>query len=50
LAFAYALDHPHLATVLFGATSAEQVRSNVAAVATYQSLDDAKRAAVAALA
>jgi aryl-alcohol dehydrogenase-like predicted oxidoreductase len=50
LAFAYALDHPHLATVLFGATSAAQVRSNVAAVATYQSLDDAQRAAIAALA
>jgi aryl-alcohol dehydrogenase-like predicted oxidoreductase len=50
LAFAYALDHPHLAAVLFGATSAEQVRSNVAAVATYRSLDDAQRAAIAALA
>jgi L-glyceraldehyde 3-phosphate reductase len=50
LAFAYALDHPHLATVLFGATSAEQVRSNVAAVATYEALDDAQRTAVAALA
>ena len=50
LAFAYALGHPHLATVLFGATSADQVRANVAAVATYESLDDAQRAAVAALA
>jgi aryl-alcohol dehydrogenase-like predicted oxidoreductase len=50
LAFAYALGHPHLATVLFGATSADQVRANVAAVATYASLDDAQRAAVAALA
>jgi aryl-alcohol dehydrogenase-like predicted oxidoreductase len=50
LAFAYALDHRHLATVLFGATSAEQVRSNVGAVATYESLDDAQRAAIAALA
>jgi aryl-alcohol dehydrogenase-like predicted oxidoreductase len=50
LAFAYALGHQHLATVLFGATSAEQVRSNVGAVATYQSLDDAQRAAIAALA
>jgi L-glyceraldehyde 3-phosphate reductase len=50
LAFAYALDHPHLATVLFGATSADQVRANVAAVATFDSLDDAQRAAVAALA
>ena len=50
LAFAYALGHPHLATVLFGATSADQVRANVAAVATFDSLDDAQRAAVAALA
>jgi aryl-alcohol dehydrogenase-like predicted oxidoreductase len=50
LAFAYALDHPRLATVLFGATSAEQVRSNVAAVATYELLDSAQRSAVAALA
>jgi aryl-alcohol dehydrogenase-like predicted oxidoreductase len=50
LAFAYALDHPHLATVLFGATSAEQVDSNIAAVATHQALDDAQRAAIAALA
>jgi aryl-alcohol dehydrogenase-like predicted oxidoreductase len=50
LAFAYALDHPHLATLLFGATSAEQVRSNVAAVTTYGMLDSAQRSAVAALA
>jgi L-glyceraldehyde 3-phosphate reductase len=50
LAFAYALDQPHVATVLFGATSAEQVRSNVGAVATYESLDGGQRAAVAALA
>jgi aryl-alcohol dehydrogenase-like predicted oxidoreductase len=50
LAFAYALDQPHLATVLFGATSAEQVRTNVAAVATHQLLDASQRAAIAALA
>jgi len=50
LAFAYAFDHPHLATVLFGATSADQVRANVAAYATYESLDDTQRAAIAALA
>jgi hypothetical protein len=36
--------------VLFGATSAEQVRSNIAAVATHESLDSAQRAAVATLA
>ena len=50
LAFAYAFDHPHLATVLFGATSAEQVRANVAAHATYDALDDTQRATIAALA
>jgi len=50
LAFAYALGHPHLATVLFGATSADQVRANVAAVLTYDALDEAQRAAIAALA
>jgi aryl-alcohol dehydrogenase-like predicted oxidoreductase len=50
LAFADAFDHPHLATVLFRATSAEQVQSNVAALETYDSLDDATRAAIAALA
>jgi aryl-alcohol dehydrogenase-like predicted oxidoreductase len=50
LAFAYALDHPNVATVLFGATSADQVRANVAAVATYESLDATQRAAIAALA
>jgi L-glyceraldehyde 3-phosphate reductase len=50
LAFAYALDHPNLATVLFGATSPEQVWANVAAVETYAALDAAQRAAVGALA
>lgn len=46
LAFAYAFEHPHRATVLFGATSAEQVDSNVAACATYESLDSDQRAAI----
>ena len=50
LAFAYALGHPNLATVLFGATSADQVRANAAAVATFESLDATQHAAVAALA
>ncbi len=50
LAFAFAFDRPHLATALFGATSAEQVRDNVGAYATYESLDDEQREAVAALA
>lgn len=50
LAFAHAFGHPLLATVLFGATSAEQVHANTAALTTYESLDDAQRAAIAALA
>jgi aryl-alcohol dehydrogenase-like predicted oxidoreductase len=50
LAFAYAFDHPHLATVLFGATSVEQVDANVAAYATYESLDSAQRATLRHLA
>ncbi len=50
LAFASAFDHPHLTTVLFGATSAEQVSANVAALATYELLDDTQRATIAALA
>jgi aryl-alcohol dehydrogenase-like predicted oxidoreductase len=50
LAFAYALDHPNLATVLFGATSPEQVRTNVAAVEVYESLSREQLDAVDALA
>jgi aryl-alcohol dehydrogenase-like predicted oxidoreductase len=50
LAFCYALDHPNLATVLFGATSPEQVRTNVEAVAVYGSLDREQLDAINALA
>jgi aryl-alcohol dehydrogenase-like predicted oxidoreductase len=50
LAFSYALDHPNLASVLFGATTPEQVRSNVGAVAVHAALDDDQRRALAALA
>lgn len=39
LAFCFALDHPNLATVLFGATSSEQVRTNIEAIDVYSSLD-----------
>jgi len=39
LAFCYALDHPNLASVLFGATSPEQVQTNVEAIDVYASLD-----------
>jgi aryl-alcohol dehydrogenase-like predicted oxidoreductase len=50
LAFAYALDHPNLATVLFGATSPEQLRTNVEAVAVHQSLKPDQLEAIHALA
>jgi aryl-alcohol dehydrogenase-like predicted oxidoreductase len=50
LAFCYALDHPNLATVLFGATSPEQVRTNVEAVDVYASLDREQLDAIHALA
>ena len=42
LAFAFALDHPRLASVLFGATSVAQLEANVGAVTTYRSLDAAQ--------
>ncbi len=50
LAFCYALDHPNLASVLFGATSPEQVRTNVESVAVYDSLDREQLDAINALA
>ena len=50
LAFSYALDHPNLASVLFGATSPEQVRTNVGSVAVYESLEREQLDAINALA
>ena len=50
VAFAYAFSHPHLGSVLFGARTPEQLRENVAAYATFQSLDAEQVAAVRALA
>ena len=50
LAFCYALGHPNLASVLFGATSPEQVRTNVESVDVYGSLDAGQLAAITALA
>jgi aryl-alcohol dehydrogenase-like predicted oxidoreductase len=50
LAFAFVLEHPRLSSVLFGATSPEQVRENVMALDVYRSLDDTQRARLAALA
>ena len=46
LAIAYALGHPNLASVLFGATGAEQVRANVAALVTFDALDADQRATI----
>ncbi|MEO6571119.1 MAG: aldo/keto reductase [Ilumatobacteraceae bacterium] len=50
VAFAYAFQHPDLASVVFGASSATQLRQNVAAWETFARLDDAQLAAVMALA
>lgn len=50
VAFAYAFSHPYLATVLFGARTPEQLEENVAAYATFESLDAEQVAAVRALA
>jgi aryl-alcohol dehydrogenase-like predicted oxidoreductase len=38
LAFSFALAHPRLASVLFGATSPEQIRENVASLETFRAL------------
>lgn len=43
LAFSYALQHPNLASVVFGATSPDQLWMNVAAVATHSRLDASQR-------
>jgi aryl-alcohol dehydrogenase-like predicted oxidoreductase len=40
LAFAYAFSHPHLASIVFGASSPEQLRENVAAWETFTTLTD----------
>jgi aryl-alcohol dehydrogenase-like predicted oxidoreductase len=44
LALAFALDHPRLASLLFGATSPAQLATNVAALEVHGSLDDEQRA------
>ena len=43
LAFSFALSHPRLASVLFGATTPEQVRENVSSLAVFDALDDDQR-------
>lgn len=50
VAFAYAFAHPYLASVLFGASSPEQLAENVAAFATFQTLDAEQIATVNRLA
>jgi L-glyceraldehyde 3-phosphate reductase len=50
VAFAYAFAHPHLASVLFGARSPGQLKENVAAYTTFESLDSEQIAAVRSLA
>ena len=50
LAFSFALSHPRLASVLFGATSPEQLRENVSSLDVFNSLDDDKRRRLAELA
>jgi aryl-alcohol dehydrogenase-like predicted oxidoreductase len=50
LAFCYAFSHPCLTSALFGATTPEQLRENVASYAVYESLSDDQLAAVRALA
>jgi L-glyceraldehyde 3-phosphate reductase len=50
LAFCFALGHPCLTSALFGATSPEQLRDNVASYEVFESLSDDQLAAVRALA
>jgi L-glyceraldehyde 3-phosphate reductase len=50
VAFAYAFLHPHLASVLFGARSSEQLTENVAAYANFESFDSDQLAAIRRLA
>ena len=50
VAFAYAFQHPALASVLFGSSTAAQLDENVGAWATFERLDEAQLAEVRALA
>jgi aryl-alcohol dehydrogenase-like predicted oxidoreductase len=50
LAFSFALSHPRLASVLFGATSPEQVHDNVMSLGCFMDLDDLQRARLSQLA
>jgi aryl-alcohol dehydrogenase-like predicted oxidoreductase len=44
LALAFALDHPRLASLLFGATSPAQLATNLGALDVHRSLSDGQRA------
>jgi aryl-alcohol dehydrogenase-like predicted oxidoreductase len=50
LAIAYALDHPNLASVLFGATTPDQVRDNIGALDAFNALDAEQLGSLRALA
>jgi aryl-alcohol dehydrogenase-like predicted oxidoreductase len=50
LALSFALDHPRLASLLFGATSPEQLAENVGALALHDALDASQRARLRVLA
>jgi aryl-alcohol dehydrogenase-like predicted oxidoreductase len=50
VAFAFAFAHPQLASVLFGSRTPEQLRENVGAAATFETLDADQIAAVLQLA
>ena len=50
VAFAYALQHPQLASIVFGASSAEQLRENVGAWETYAAMTPAQLASIRDLA
>ena len=50
LALSFALSHPRLASVLFGATSPQQLRENVASLEVFESLDDDQHRRLNALA
>jgi aryl-alcohol dehydrogenase-like predicted oxidoreductase len=50
VAFAYAFQHPALASVLFGASTPDQLRDNVGAWATFERLDNEQLAAIRHLA
>jgi aryl-alcohol dehydrogenase-like predicted oxidoreductase len=49
VAFAYAFDHPNLASIVFGARTTEQLNENVAAWSTYEQLDAEQRSTVRGL-